>query len=146
MKYPLLTALLTLSEITVKGGLFGGKPFASFTEEQLEQIEKALGKSVEKQDTSALTEQIAQLQKEVKEKNTRLSGIENAVTQALELNGLEKADSFDESIELLGTTCKAYGEKKQVHTALTHNGKEVEIEETLQDGYFDSNAEHNKID
>lgn len=142
MKYPLLTALLALSEITVKGGLFGGKPFASFTEEQLEQIEKAL----EKQDTSAFTEQITKLQKEVEEKNTRLSGIENAVTQALELNGLEKADSFTKSVELLGTTCKEYGEKKQVHTALTHNGKEVETDETLQDGYFDPNAEHNKID
>lgn len=142
MKYPLLTALLALAEITPKAGLFGGKPFASFTEEQLDKIEEAL----EKNDTSAFKEQLAQLNKDISERKTRLENIENAVNTALELNGLEAADTFDKSIELLGTTCKEYGEKKSTHTLPATNGEEINHDDALVDGYFDPNDEHNKID
>lgn len=142
MKYKLIAAVLALEAINVKSGLFGGKSFASFTEEQLDAIEEAL----EKTDTTALSAQIAQLQSEVKEKNARLEALEDSVTQALSINELEASETFAESIDALGKKCKEYGEKKTVHTSLTHNGKETTIDEKLEDSYFDKNAEHNQID
>lgn len=143
MKYQLLASLLGVEAVNLKSGLFGGKPFASFNEEHLNKIEGAL----KKQDTTALTDTISKLENDVEDKETSLENMENAVNKALETNGLSAANTFPESIELLGNKCKEYGEKKQIHTPLTHNGKENNLEENrLQDGYFDPNAKHNQID
>ncbi len=142
MKYPLLAALLALAKIDLKAGFFGGKSFASFSEEQLDKIEKAL----EKNDTTAFKEQLEQLNKDIAEQNTRLEGIENAVNTALELNGLEASETLVESIQLLGTTCKEYGEKNSVHTLPKQDGEETNLDdETLIEGYIDPNDEHNKL-
>ncbi|CAA0173059.1 conserved hypothetical protein [Tenacibaculum maritimum] len=142
MKYQSISDLLALEAINVKSGLFGGKAFASFTEEQLDAIEEALSKV----DGKVSNEQIEQLEQQVQERNARLEALENSVNQSLELNSLEAGASLTESIDALGQKCKEYGEKKSVHTSLTHDGKENNIEEKLQDDYFDKNAEHNKID
>lgn len=136
MKYALLAGLLGVEAVNLKAGIFGGKPFASFDEEALEKIESAL----QEKDTSGLTEQVATLTQEAK--NTT-----DAVTAALELNELavEENASVAEQIKALGTKCKEYGEKKTVHTAITNDGKETDLDDGLIEGYIDPNAEHNKL-
>ncbi len=142
MKYPLLVAILGLTEISLKAGFFGSKNFATFTEEQLDTIEGAL----EKQDTSVLITQIEHAKQDIAEHKERLEIIENAVTEALKLNELEAAEKIEESIRLLGTTCKEYGQKKSVHTLAKQDGKEANLEDNgLIDGYLNPNDEHNKL-
>lgn len=136
MKFKLLAAVLATEVINLKAGLFGGKPFASFDEEALEKIENAL----EEKDTTALTAENEALKNEAQ--NTV-----NALTEALSLNDISlgvEATVVDQ-IKALGQKCKEYGEKKNVHTTLTNNGKEPDLDEGLIEGYIDPNAEHNKL-
>lgn len=143
MKFKLLAATLGLASISLKAGMFGGKPFASFNEEQLDTIEGALVAN----DNSELQSEVERLTNEVAEHTAAMTTIENAVNTALELNGLEAEKISADSIKLLGKTCKAYGEKKSVHTHLSNNGEELNLEEDkLINGYFDPNDEHNNID
>lgn len=137
MKYALLAGLLGVEAVNLKAGIFGGKPFASFDEEALEKIEGAL----QEKDTSGLTEQVATLTQEAKTTT-------DAVTAALELNELtpEENASVADQVTALGAKCKEYGEKKTVHTSLTNDGKEPNLDEDLKDGFYDEKAAHNQID
>ncbi len=142
MKYPLLAAILGLTEITLKAGFFGGKNFATFTEEQLEAIEAAL----KKQDTTELMAQLEHARQDIAEHKEFLESIDNVLSEALQLNGLEASKTIEESIKMLGTTCKEYGEKKSVHTLVEHDGNEVNVSNELKEGYFNPKDEHNNID
>ncbi len=142
MKYPLLVALLGLTQISFKAGIFGGEPSASFTKEQIEAIEQALRQN----DNSILTQEIEKLKRDIAEQQNKAEVLENAVSEALQLNGLEVSETVEESIRLLGTTCKKYGEKKAVHTLAAQDGKEANLEDdALIDGYLNPNDEHNKL-
>lgn len=141
MKYTQLLAILGLSELNLKAGFFGGKAFVAMTEEQLDLIEEAL----KEKDTSAMETELKELREQDASHRVEMGNIENAVTAAMKLNSLE-ANSTSESIELLGTTCKAYGEKKTLHTLALHNGEESNLEQdVLIDGYLDPTDEHNKL-
>lgn len=141
MKYTQLLAILGLSELNLKAGFFGGKAFVAMTEEQLDLIEEAL----KEKDTSAMETELEALREQDASQRVEMGNIENAVSTAMKLNSLE-ANSTAESIELLGTTCKAYGEKKTLHTLAQHNGEELDLEEdALVDGYLDPKDEHNKL-
>ncbi len=131
-----------VTEVSLKNGIFGGKPFVSFNEEQLEKIEKALAV----QSNEELQQSVTALMAENAEMKATSETVTTAVNKALGLNGLEQKETLAESVELLGTTCKEYGEKKPTHTITKNDGKEVEVEEDgLLLGYIDPNAAHNKI-
>ncbi|SDE68506.1 hypothetical protein [Riemerella columbipharyngis] len=133
-RFQKLTALLALGEISLNAGLFGNKkPFAKLDEDQLQIIEDALKKN----DTTALEESL-------KSAETKVSEVENAVEQALEISGLKAGDSLVASIVLLGETCKQYGESKDRHSLPENSGKEEETD-GLIDGYINPNHAHNKI-
>ncbi len=139
-KYKLLCAVLGIASVEMKAGFFGGKPFASFNEEQLQAIENALAEK-----TGVTAEQLQQLQTNLQEQQQTNQAVETAVSAAMELNGLDAAGTVVEQVELLGTTCKQYGEKTTTHTLLNNNGEETASDDDLIDGYLDPNAEHNKI-
>ncbi len=139
-KYKLLATVLGLENFSLKSGLLGGKPFASFNEEQLQAIENALAEK-----TGVTAEQLQQLQTNLQEQQETNQAIETAVTAAMEQNGLEATGSVVEQVELLGNTCKEYGEKQTTHTLLQNDGKDTASDDDLIEGYLDPNAEHNQI-
>ncbi len=92
---------------------------------------------------------MAQLEKarqDVVEHKEFMGSIDNTLAEALQMNGLEASETVEESIRLLGTTCKEYGQKKSVHTLAQQNGNEVNVSNELKEGYFDPKDEHNNID
>ena len=142
-----LTALLGLTAITMhNSNIFGtGKNFAKLDEDQLQKIEDAL------ETPAAETPDVENLKTELANAAAAEAGMQEAVTAALELNGLtiEKGQSAAEAIALLGATCKQYGESKERgHTTPENNGKEKPEPESekLIEGFFDPNAPHNQID
>ncbi|MDR2205772.1 MAG: hypothetical protein LBE36_06430 [Flavobacteriaceae bacterium] len=121
MKFQKLAALLVLGSIELHSNFFGTKkPFAKFDEDQLQKIEDDL---VEK-DTSALDEKISEQEETIKGLNTEKSEIENAVNQALELNGIKipEGASITDAVALIGQTCKTYGDSKETHTVVKTDG------------------------
>lgn len=138
-KYALLATVLGLAEIQTKTHLFGQKATASFTEEQLETIEKALAEK----DTSEFEKKIAQQWQQLDTYEQDAKQMSDAISKALELNGLTAKETETESIQLLGETCKAFGDKGNGHTPTPNNGKEPE--NGLIGGYIDPNDEHNKF-
>lgn len=150
-KFTTLTTLLALGEIELNAGFFGNKkPFAKFDEDQLQVIEDALQKTdntdLEKKVTDLEAEKIA-LEKSIFDQKAYQLKIENALEQALQINGLEPASNIDGSIALLGEKCKEYGDADVSHTLLLNDGHEnPDPENSLQDGYYDPKAPHNQLD
>lgn len=140
MKFQKLVALLGLGTIVLDTNFFGNKkPFAKFDEEQLQKIEDAL----EEKDTSALEQKITEHETTISGLNTEKSGIENAVNQALQLNGLElpEGTTMADAVALLGTTCKTYGDSKSTHTIVQNDG----VEKSDGTEEKSSNYAHNQV-
>lgn len=132
-----LTALLGLTAITMhNSNIFGtGKNYAKLDEDQLQKIEDAL--AAEGGPDATIVEN---LQNELTTAQTAASGMEEAVTAALELNGLQitEGQSAVEAIALLAQTCKEYGaSKERGHSKPENNGKEKE-EETPETYAFEN--------
>lgn len=145
MNFPKLTALLGVAQIEMHSNFFGNKkPVAKLDQEQLEAIEKGL----EQNDVSALTSEIEAKGNDITALIANQTAMEEAITGALQLNGLELPENATqaEAIALLATTCKEYGEAKNVtHSVAGSNGVEaVQNPDALIDGYLDPNDEHNK--
>ena len=145
MNFPKLTALLALAQIDMHSNFFGNKkPVAKLDQEQLEAIEKGL----EQNDVSALTSEIEAKGNDIIALTANQTAMEEAINGALQLNGLELPENAThaEAIALLATTCKEYGEAKDVtHSVAGNNGVEaVQNPDALIDGYLDPNDEHNK--
>ncbi len=145
MKYVLIAAALGIQELSVKSGIFGGKPFASFTEEQLEALEKALAATA----NAELQQKLDTATQENSSLKTSNEAMENAAKAALELNDLTadtEGKTVAEQITFLGEKCQEYGKKETVHTIPGNNGQEVKVDdEQLLEGYIDPNAAHNKL-
>jgi len=137
----LLTQLLGLSEISLKGSILGGKPTASLTEMELEKIEAALQASA---DTEALRQKIETLEAENRALKTEKQAVESAVQEALILNDVPAGKQLSESIAALGKQCKEYGGRETRHTFPKNNGKETHAE-GIAEGYFDPKDAHNQI-
>lgn len=126
MKYVLLSALLG-SAIEEKKPLFGGEAYVSLTASQLEKVEAALAAQKE----AATAEQVAALKgeiatlKEAQEKvATEGKALSEALGEAMALNGLKSQGDALADIATLGQTCKAYGDKRPVHTQPSNDGRE----------------------
>ncbi|MCT4079283.1 hypothetical protein HZP84_03955 [Elizabethkingia anophelis] len=147
MKYPLVAGVLGFEKVELHSNFFGGKPFAKLDEDQLEKLEAA----VKQNDVSALEKTIADQKDSIEALQAKASDSENALQQALEMNGikLEEGQEHAAAIALLGQKCKEYGESKNRHSFAGHDGKNKDVEpnkDGLIDGYFDPKDPHNQID
>ena len=88
MKYSRIVALLGLSEMVLHSNLFGGKPFAKLSEDELEKINAAL----EEKDTKALEEELAAGKE-------NMASIQDAVEQAESMGILKTATIFRKTTE-----------------------------------------------
>lgn len=142
-----LTALLGITAITMhNSNIFGtGKNFAKLDEDQLQQIDDALDNP-----STADASVVENLQSELSTAQLAESGMQEAVTAALELNGLQLAEGQNavEAIALLGAKCKQYGTSKdRGHQKPDNDGAEKPDDtNALVDGFYDPKAEHNQID
>lgn len=125
MKYSRIVALLGLSEMVLHSNLFGGKPFAKLSEDELEKINAAL-------------------EEELASGKENMAALQDAVEQALEHAGLEAEGTLQENIVLLGQKCREYGDSKNRHNFPENNGKD-EPTNGLEDGYLDPEDSHNKL-
>lgn len=140
-----LTALLGLAAIQMhNANIFGtGKNYAKLDEEQLQKIEDALGET----SSEEATQTIADLQAQVSNLQASENSVQEAVTTALQINGLalEEGQTVMDAITLLGTKCHEYGTAKTTHNIPGSDGKDdAGTGEQLIDGYMDPNDEHNK--
>lgn len=145
MKYQKLMALLGLTQLMLHSNFFGTKqPFAKLEEEQLQKIEDA----IETSDTSALEEQITNLEAEkqtLEEQKTALEADINALTTAvndgLNANGLTLAEEkgLAEAIAMISNA-----KVNATHEIPPVNGEEKPTD-GLENGFFDPKAAHNQI-
>lgn len=144
MKFKKITAILGLTSVVFHSNLFGTKkPYAKFSEEDLEALENALENKTEGNEDE-LQEQINQLSQENNTLQEQASATEKAVAEALALAGLTAKETLVENVALLGEKCKEYGERKNRHSMPENNGTE-EPTNGLINGYLDPNDEHNKF-
>ncbi len=145
MKYELIAAALGVESISLKGGLLNSKTVASFNEDQLQAIEKALAAT----GSAELQQKLDKATQENSSLKTSNEAMENAAKAALELNELTadtEGKTVAEQITFLGEKCQEYGKKETVHTIAQNDGKEVKVDdEQLLEGYIDPNAAHNKL-
>lgn len=145
MKFPKLTGLTGQQAIELHNSFFGNKkPFAKLDEDQLQSIENAL----ETTDTSALTSTIEGHEATILTLNTTQSETQNALDQALQLNGIKvpEGSTTAQAIIVLGQKCEEYGSSNNRHVDPKNDGNEKpEKADALVDGYFDPNAAHNKV-
>ena len=126
MKYVLLSALLG-SAIEEKKPLFGGEAYVSLTASQLEKVEAALAEKKEAataEQVAALKGEIATLKAAQEKVATEGKALSEALGEAMALNGLKSQGDALADIATLGTTCKAYGDKRPVHTQPSNDGRE----------------------
>lgn len=120
-----LTALLGLAAITMhNSNIFGtGKNYAKLDEDQLQKIEDALAAEPAAEDPEAMQN----LQSQLDATTASVSGLHDAISEALALNGLQitKDQTPADAIALLGSTCKEYGaSKERGHNKPENTGQE----------------------
>lgn len=126
MKYVLLSALLG-SAIEEKKPLFGGEAYVSLTASQLEKVEAALAAQKEAataEQVAALKGEIATLKAAQEKVAAEGKALSEALGEAMALNGLKSQGDALADIAALGQTCKAYGDKRPVHTQPSNDGRE----------------------
>lgn len=144
MKYPKLTALLGLTNISLHSGTFGlNSPFAKINEEDLEKIDNALAQENSERIRN-LIKDLAEAKEESKELQNKVESIETAVAGAMELAGLEAQETAEANISLLGEKCKEYGNSNNRHSFPENSGNE-ELADGLVEGYLDTNDAHNQL-
>lgn len=142
MKYPKLVAALGLQTLNIQSGLFGANAHARLDEEQLQKLEDQLssvGGDVE------LQTKFDELQNSFNTLQSDKDGLQSAVSDALETNGLtkelQKGATGVQAIELLGSKCKEYAGSKNRHSFPLNDG--ANNEEPDEDPSND--YQHNKI-
>lgn len=139
-KLATIVAILGVEALSLKTPLFGGKPTAQLTEEQLEIIEEALVKS--NLPTEALQTENEKLKAQLSENEDSFSNFKKVVGDAMALNNLQTSEDLSANITLLGKTCKEYGDKNTSHTLPTSDGKDDEKGEFA--GIVNMNDAHNQ--
>lgn len=142
-----LLAVLGLQAFALQSNFWGGgKAFVKLDEDQLQSIEEALEKTGSAEDAQTITD----LQGQVTAFEGKETEVQEALTAALTLNGLnvEEGQSPAEAIAALGAKCKEYGDSKNRHTFAGHNGQEAPEPgaEKLENGFFNANDAHNQIE
>ena len=121
----------------------GGEAHVKMTKEQLEKIDAALPEEGAQADAKT----VADLQAKVNGFVDKETAVQEALTGALELNGIEAVEgqSPAEAIAALGVKCKEFGDSTETHSIPKTDGVEKPDGNGLKEGFFDPNAEHNKI-
>ncbi len=135
-----LLAVLGLQTFTFQSNFWGGgKAHVKLDEEQLKLIEAAL----DEKGSGEEAQTIADLQ----EKVAGLEAAQEALTAAMNLNGIEakEGQAMADAIADLGAKCKEYGDSKETHSAPPTNGKDKGDDSGLIEGFMDPNAEHNQL-
>ena len=142
-----LLAVLGFASFTFHGNFWdvSGKKHVKLQEEDLQKIEDALEKNAAGEDATAL----ADLQAKITGYEANETAVQEALTNALTMNGLEFAEgqTVVDAIASLGTTCKEYGKSKdRGHNQPKNDGQEkAEKTDELVEGFFDPTAPHNQI-
>ncbi len=133
-----LLAVLGLASFTFHSNFWdvSGKKHVKLQEEDLQKIEDALEKNATGEDATAL----ADLQTQVSGFEANETAVQEALTNALTLNGMTSAEgqSVAEAITALGAKCKEYGiSKDRGHNKPENNGEE-KPEETQETYAFEN--------
>ena len=120
-----LLAVLGFASFTFHGNFWdvSGKKHVKLQEEDLQKIEDALEKNAAGEDATAL----ADLQAKITGYEANETAVQEALTNALTMNGLEFAEgqTVVDAIASLGTTCKEYGASKdRGHNQPKNDGQE----------------------
>ena len=138
-------AVLGLTAFTFQNNFWGKKEDAhvKLSQEQLEKIDAAL----ENAGTGDSAQTIADLQEKVSGLEQSETAVKEALTAAMELNGIAATENQTpvEAISALGAKCKEYGESKHTHSLPKTDGKDKADSNGLIEGYIDPNAEHNQL-
>ncbi|QWA38862.1 hypothetical protein [Chryseobacterium sp. ZHDP1] len=141
-------AVLGLQAFTFHNNFWGaGEAHVKLDNKQLQLIEDALEKNEAENTPAEGAESLADLQAKVSGFEANEISIQEAVTAALNLNGIEAAEgqTVAQAIEALGTKCKEYGDSKETHSIIQTDGKEKPAADGLQNGFYDPKAPHNQI-
>ena len=147
MKFQRIAMILGLSQLNLKAGMFGHKPFVKLDEGQLTELENALVENSQ-EDLQAQIENLTKEKLELENKNQQLieekEAVENALEQALNLNEIEAGESVEQSIEALAQKCKEYGSSQNRNTLPPTDGKDTDPsgeEEKLIGGFMNPEDE-----
>lgn len=143
-----LLAVLGLQAFTFHNNFWGsGEAHVKLDNKQLQLIEDALDKTPTENKASEDATTLEDLQTKVSGFEAKETAIQEALTAALNLNGIEATEgqSVAEAITALGTKCKEYGSSTNTHSFIHTNGVDKEPDGLIE-GYFDPNAPHNQLD
>lgn len=116
-------AVLGLQAFVFHNNFFGGgEAHVKMTKEQLEKIDAEL----EKGGTGADAKTVADLKEQVSGFEAKEDAVQEALTAAMELNGIEAVEgqSPAEAIAELGAKCKEFGEATNTHSLTQTDGKD----------------------
>lgn len=142
-----LLAVLGMQAFVFHNNFWGtGEAHVKLDNKQLQMIEDALEKKEGENATENNTADLTELQAQVAGFQASEAAVQEALTAALTLNGIEatQGQSVAEAIAALGTTCKEYGDSTETHSILQTDGLDKESGDTLQNGFYDPKAPHNQ--
>ncbi|MET3035835.1 hypothetical protein ABXT08_07030 [Chryseobacterium sp. NRRL B-14859] len=143
-----LLAVLGLQAFTFHNNFWGsGEAHVKLDNKQLQLIEDALENKATENPANEDAKTLEDLQAQVSGFEANEAAVQEALTAALGLNGIEAAEgqTVAEAITALGAKCKEYGSSKNTHSFIHTNGVEKEPDGLIE-GYFDPNAPHNQLD
>lgn len=142
-----LLAVLNLQAFTFHNNFWGsGEAHVKLDNKQLQLIEDALeenAENTENEDAKTLED----LQAKVSGLEAKETAVQEALTAALNLNGIEakEGQSVAQAIADLGAKCKEYGDSNETHSIIKTTGVEKPSGDGIQNGFYDPNAPHNQI-
>ncbi len=116
-------AVLGLQTLTFQSNFWdkGGEAYVKMNKEQIEKIDAAIP-----DETPEGSEDLAKLQGKITGFQNNETAVQEALTAALKLNGIDAVEgqSPAEAIAALGTKCKEFGDSKETHSLANTDGKD----------------------
>jgi hypothetical protein len=143
-----LLAVLGLQAFTFHNNFWGsGEAHVKLDNKQLQLIEDALEKNANETPANEDAKTLEDLQAQVSGFEAKETAVQEALTAALGLNGIETTEgqSVAEAITALAAKCKEYGSSTNTHSFIHTTGVDKEPDGLIE-GYFDPNAPHNQLD
>lgn len=143
-----LLGVLGLQAFVFHNNFWGtGEAHVKLDNKQLQLIEDALEKQGGENTANEDAQTLADLQAQVSGFQAKETAIQEALSAAMSLNGIEATEgqSVAQAIANLGTKCKEYGDSNETHSIIQTDGKEKPSADGLQNGFYDPKAAHNQI-
>ncbi|WP_313091898.1 hypothetical protein [Chryseobacterium flavum] len=143
-----LLAVLGLQAFTFHNNFWGnGEAHVKLDNKQLQLIEDALEKNATENPANEDAKTLEDLQATISGLEANETAVQEALTAALNLNGIERKEgqSVAQAIADLGAKCKEYGDSKETHSIIKTTGVEKPSGDGIQNGFYDPNAPHNQI-